>query len=121
MITSEQFLKICEIVVTAILGLSVLGSTIIFNRSQSKIEKHRLQKQLFGEFNKRYEILNDHLETITKYDSLEHLKDSKPKKYLFLRNKLNDYFNLCAEEYYWHKKGRIDENLWKSWEVGMNS
>ena len=58
MIASEPFLQISEIVVTAILGLSVLGSTIIFNRSQSKIAKHRLQKDLFGEFNKRYDVLN---------------------------------------------------------------
>lgn len=118
---SEPFLRISEVVVTATLGLSVLGSTIIFNRSQSKIEKHRLQKELFGEFNKRYELLNDYLEKITKYDSLKSLEDKNPKKYLVLRNKLNDYFNLCAEEYYWYKKGRIDDNLWKSWEVGMNS
>ena len=121
MMVSEPFLRISEVVVTATLGLSVLGSTIIFNRSQSKIEKHRLQKELFGEFNKRYELLNDYLEKITKYDSLKSLEDKNPKKYLVLRNKLNDYFNLCAEEYYWYKKGRIDDNLWKSWEVGMNS
>ncbi|MFT6638211.1 MAG: hypothetical protein ACJAYP_000780 [Flavobacterium sp.] len=120
-IASEPLLRVSEIVVTAILGLSVLGSTIIFNRSQSKIEKHRLQKDLFGEFNKRYDVLNDYLEKVTKYDSLEHLLKKKPKKYLFLRNKLNDYFNLCAEEYYWYNKGRIDKDLWKSWEVGMNS
>ena len=121
MIASEPFLQISEIVVTAILGLSVLGSTIIFNRSQSKIAKHRLQKDLFGEFNRRYDALNGHLEKITKYDSLEHLMDKKPNKYPFLRNKLNDYFNLCAEEYYWYKNGRIDKDLWQSWEVGMNA
>jgi hypothetical protein len=121
MIASEPFLQISEIVVTAILGLSVLGSTIIFNRSQSKIAKHRLQKDLFGEFNKRYDVLNGYLEKITKYDSIEQLMDKKPNKYPFLRNKLNDYFNLCAEEYYWYKNDRIDKDLWKSWEVGMNA
>lgn len=121
MIASEPFLQISEIVVTAILGLSVLGSTIIFNRSQSKIAKHRLQKDLFGEFNKRYDILNGYLEKITKYDSLEELMDKKPNKYPFFRNKLNDYFNLCAEEYYWYKNDRIDPDLWQSWEVGMNA
>ena len=119
--TSEPLLQISEIAVTAILGLSVLGSTIIFNRSQSKIAKHRLQKDLFGEFNKRYDVLNSYLEKITKYESLEDLEDKKPKKYEFLRYKLNDYFNLCAEEFYWYKNGRIDYDLWKSWESGMNS
>lgn len=120
MIVSEPFLQISGIVVTAILGLSVLVSTIIFNRSQTKIARHRLQKELFGEFNKRYDVLNCYLEKITKYESLEHLMNKKPNKYPFLRSKLNDYFNLCAEEFYWYKCGSIEKDLWNSWEVGMN-
>ena len=61
------------------------------------------------------------MEKITKYESLEELKEKKPNKYELWRYKLNDYFNLCAEEYYWYKKGRIDDTIWKSWQAGMNS
>lgn len=33
---------------------------------------------------------------------------------------IRKYFNLCAEEFYWYKKGRIDQEVWESWRVGMN-
>ncbi|SCY40942.1 hypothetical protein SAMN05192588_2728 [Nonlabens sp. Hel1_33_55] len=117
----EFWTNVLGILVTAGLGFAVWFSTKTFNKNQSEIASHQLQKELFSEFNKRYDILNGYLEKITRYESLEHLMAKKPNKYLFLRNKLNDYFNLCAEEYYWLNKGRIDKNLWKSWEVGMNS
>ncbi|GAA4230635.1 hypothetical protein GCM10022291_01240 [Postechiella marina] len=117
----ELVINILSVLVTLFIGVAVLVSTNKYNKNQSDIANHQLQKQLFGEFNKRYDVLNGYLEKITKYESLEHLKKNKPNKYPFLRNKLNDYFNLCAEEFYWYNKGRIDEDLWKSWEVGMNS
>jgi hypothetical protein len=37
------------------------------------------------------------------------------------KNAVIDYFNLCAEEYFWFKKGRIDEKIWKSWQAGMKA
>lgn len=38
-----------------------------------------------------------------------------------LKQKVIDYFNLCAEEYFWfHHKNRIDPIVWKSWHKGMN-
>ncbi|WP_138432392.1 hypothetical protein [Winogradskyella algicola] len=118
---SDTAIKLSEIVITSILGFSVLGATIIYNRTQNNIAKHRLQKELFSEFNKRYDKLNDDLEAITQFESMEMLMDQKPDEYKLLRYKLNDYFNLCAEEYYWYKNERIDLDLWKSWEAGMNS
>ncbi|MBK8516192.1 MAG: hypothetical protein IPL55_07840 [Saprospiraceae bacterium] len=30
-----------------------------------------------------------------------------------------DYLNLCAEEYLWYKKGRIDTEVWSAWKAGM--
>lgn len=117
----EFWTSTVSILVTGLVGLAVWVSTKKFNKNQSAIANHQLQKELFSEFNKRYDVLNGYLEKITKYESLEHLMDKKPNKYPFLRNKLNDYFNLCAEEYYWYKNGRIDPELWHSWEVGMNA
>ncbi|MFD0993173.1 hypothetical protein [Tenacibaculum geojense] len=117
----EFYTTAIEIAVTIGLGIIVWYSTKKFNNNQLEIANHQLQKQLFSEFNQRYDVLNDHLEKICKFNSLEELQSKKPKKYNFLRNKLNDYFNLCAEEYYWFKKGRIDKDVWLSWEKGMNS
>ncbi len=30
-----------------------------------------------------------------------------------------EYLNLCAEEYLWYKKGRIDAKVWEAWWAGM--
>ena len=38
----------------------------------------------------------------------------------FIKFKINDYFNLCAEEYYWYSKKRIDNRIWNSWKKGMD-
>lgn len=34
-------------------------------------------------------------------------------------NSIHDYINLCAEEYYWYKKGMVDEDVWCCWHKGM--
>ena len=76
----------------------------------------RLSKELFMEFNKRYDNINHRLYRIEK--KCKSLKDLENESKL--ESKLNDFFNLCAEEYYWCKKGRIDEFIWHAWSDGMN-
>ena len=47
-------------------------------------------------------------------------KENKNYKLTISESKLlNDYLNLCAEEYLWFSKGRIDNSVWQSWENGM--
>lgn len=73
-------------------------------------------KDLFKEFNARYDKINYSLHKIeAKCKNLKDLEEN-PK----LKNKLNDFFILCAEEYFWYKKGRIDEEIWLAWSDGMN-
>lgn len=105
-----------SVIATIVLGSSGLLITLIYNYHSSKLSKDKMNKELFTEFNKRYDALNDILEEIvSKCNNLEELN-----KYPELRFKLNDYFNLCAEEYYWYTKNRIDKRIWDSWEDGMN-
>lgn len=105
-----------SVIATIVLGSSGLLITLIYNYHSSKLSKDRMNKELFTEFNKRYDALNDILEEIVgKCNNLEELN-----KYPELRFKLNDYFNLCAEEYYWYTKNRIDKRIWISWKEGMN-
>lgn len=105
--------------VTVFLGLVVWYSTKKYNKTQIDLTNDRLQKELFTEFNSRYDELNNYLEIIVKSKTLKSFK--KEKDYDQLSCRLSDYFNLCAEEYYWYKKGRIDELIWNSWQTGMNS
>ena len=105
-----------SILATVILGLAGLFLTLIFNYHSRRMARDRMNKELFSEFNKRYDSLNEYLEEITQ--CCKDLDDLNA--YPNLRYKLNDYFNLCAEEFYWHTKDRIDKRIWLSWEEGMN-
>lgn len=103
-----------------IIGASGISATIYFSYRNYKLSYEVMQKQLFSEFNGRYDKLNNFLiEIEEKFQSLEEL--NKSSRSTFLKQKVVDYFCLCAEEYYWHKhKRRIDKIIWDSWQAGMN-
>jgi hypothetical protein len=86
---------------------AVLG--YIYFAQRQRLEKARLFKELFTEFNKRYDRLNDHLATI---GNTVPLGES-------LQRKVVDYFNLCAEEHLFYRLGYIDPLVWHSWCRGM--
>ena len=105
-----------SIIISSILGGCGLIITFVYSNFNRKLSKDKMNKELFTEFNARYDKLNDSLYIIiAKYKTINELEnDSK------LKNDLIDYFNLCAEEYYWHKKKRIDKIIWEAWSDGMN-
>jgi hypothetical protein len=97
-------------------GIVVAFISYKYNKNSTRIEQDRFSRELFMEFNRRYDKINDSLHLISLHcKNLNDLKNN-PK----LESKLIDFFNLCAEEYYWYKKGRIDEFLWQAWQEGMN-
>lgn len=101
---------------TISIGLIVAYISHRYNKHTQKMEHDRMMKDLFKEFNARYDKINHSLYEIEKkYKTLQDL-EKNPK----LEYKLNDFFNLCAEEYFWYKKGRIDESIWNAWSDGMN-
>lgn len=103
-------------IASVILGSFGLIITFVYNHDNRKLSNDKMNKELFMEFNNRYSKLNNSLfKIIAECDTIDDIrKDS------CLSNDLNDYFNLCAEEYYWYKKGRIDSLIWKAWLDGMN-
>jgi hypothetical protein len=113
------------VLATLLLGLLVWISTKAYNKNQTELAHDKLEKDLFAEFNSRYDALNEYLEKITAFGSLQGLEANinthVDQGNSILRYKLNDYFNLCAEEYYWYCKKRISERIWISWHAGMNS
>jgi hypothetical protein len=94
------------------LFLTVLGGTfsLFFLIQKQKLEELTLFKSLFENFNCRYDELNEKLNKIS--DDDKELTDEE-------KNTLNDYFNLCAEEYFFFEKGYIYPEVWKAWEKGM--
>ncbi|PKQ46075.1 hypothetical protein [Confluentibacter flavum] len=113
-ITILVFHLIIEIEPSLLLGL--LGGVITFFLGLTKIymEDDRFFKELYLDFNLRYDKLNSKLYKITKNKKSMKELDFKDKNVIY------DYFNLCAEEYFWFKKNRIEKAVWNSWKNGMN-
>lgn len=77
---------------------------------QQKLAETSLFKDLFTEFNRRYDTLNDRLAQIAAPGAQMDPAD---------RQTMVDYFNLCAEEYLFFSEGYIHRAAWRSWCAGM--
>lgn len=110
----------CLLALRATIGVSaesvaavIAGSlSFVYFVHTQKLEEIKLFKQLFTEFNQRYDSLNEPLYGILHGNSGDTLNDSQVST-------LTDYFNLCAEEYFYYKHGYIDSEVWKAWSNGM--
>jgi hypothetical protein len=94
--------------------LTWIGGTFsfVFFVQRQALEELRLSKELFTELNRRYDNLNEALNRIAARDPAEELESHE-------RDKLNDYFNLCAEEYLFYRQGYIYPEVWEAWLNGM--
>ena len=92
-----------------IISILAIGISLSFSVSQSSLANDRMFRELFMEYNQRYDRMNNDLYRIT--GIIELLPEDKQM--------IIDYFNLCAEEYLWFKKGRIPEDIWEAWKVGI--
>ena len=124
----EEFLNIIKSFGAIILALVASWLAYRHNKLTRELSNDNLQKQLFTEFNARYDRLNDLLQFIIRFSDEEEIQFvNAPDEEKFgdftksqIRFKINDYLNLCSEEYYWHSKKRIDNRIWNSWKKGMN-
>ena len=93
----------------AIIGVPV---AFLVASQKQKTEELRLFKELFTEFNERYDRMNKRLYDIpTEPEDLPLSPDE--------RNVLFDYFNLCGEEYLFYEQGYIYPRVWVAWRNGM--
>lgn len=91
--------------------LTIVGGVTGFLHSKHS-QEIQLFRELFCEFNKRYNTLNEQLNAIHSRPKGEPLQDADiPILY--------DYFNLCAEEYMYFAAGCIDCRVWQAWRNGM--
>jgi len=85
--------------------------SVLFFIHKQYLEELRAFKELFTDFNRRYNKLNDELLDIAE----EKRTGSDAQK------TLDDYFNLCSEEYLFYTKGLILDKVWGSWCRGMKA
>ena len=89
---------------------SILGLSYFALKQHS--EEVRLFKELFSSFNDRYDELNERLHALLSSSSDQEFTQDETML-------LYDYFNLCAEEYLYYRKGFIYPEVWFAWQNGM--
>ena len=94
--------------------VTIIGTILsfVYFAQKQNLEELRLFKELFTEFNQRYDRLNESLNRILLEDPDDELTAEE-------LDVLNDYFNLCGEEHLFFKKGYIYPEVWKAWLNGM--
>lgn len=91
--------------------LAAIASFAYFVQKQ-KLEETTLFRELFERFNERYNGLNEGLSRILTSKSDTSLAAGESAL-------LVDYFNLCAEEYLYFRRGFVFPEVWQSWYNGM--
>jgi hypothetical protein len=86
--------------------------SILYFLQKQRLEEIKLFREIFVECNKRYDKINDMLNSIVDGADNNALKPEE-------RAILNDYFNLCGEEYLYYTQGYIFPAVWKAWYNGM--
>jgi hypothetical protein len=96
--------------------LGIVGSALsgIYFVQKQRLEEMNLFKEIFTECNRRYDSLNKRLNAIAAVPEDQPLSEDE-------RNTLNDYFNLCAEEFLFFETGYILPSVWESWRNGILS
>jgi hypothetical protein len=96
---------------TGLIGAAV-GAALAFCYFAQKqnLDELRLFRELFTDFNLRYDDMNEKLEEI--HAGIQ-IGDTN------LRTILVRYFNLCAEEYLFYREGFIHRSAWRSWCLGI--
>ena len=112
----EIWISILNLLATAILSLMAYCLSRKYSKASQRLNEDQMFHQLFRDFNQRYDQLNSSLFKIAKEcKTIEDLNDDPQ-----LKSDLIDFFNLCAEEYYWYKRKRIHPKVWRTWKTGMN-
>ena len=102
-----------EVVTANVATICGAALGVVFFVQKQKLEELKMFEQLFMRFNERYAKLNDRMQAIV-------LSDDRGGEIIHnARNTLDDYFNLCAEEYLFYEQGHIIPLVWRSWCRGM--
>ena len=116
-------LVVSLLTLVATIGLGYVAYKISekYSKRTDKFNKDTIFHQLFRDFNSRYSRVNFALQELLDKCQDENYALHDLKKDGKLHDQIMDYFNICCEEYYWRKKGRIPNDVWNAWEIGMNN
>jgi len=81
----EYLLTNSQVVLTLIIGVITLIISYWFNDNNLVISQQKMEKELFKEFNERYDKLNDDLSKLDAVENLSQLKEIKSNSMLIKR------------------------------------
>jgi hypothetical protein len=99
------------LVAIAALALSIRQA--LSESRKSALADSRAQRELFEKFNERFNALNEDLNAIREGQFSAYGRKTA-------QGVIQDYLNLCSEEYLWKKRGLIDDEIWEVWLDGIN-
>ena len=117
-----------------IAAIIATAAAVIYNIAKHSHDKNVFKSNLFFSFNERYEKLRDELENLISWEANTEIYDAgHPDLETVIEEGLSDplgesqkhfrpifkYITLCSEQYYWHKRKMIDEQVWQSWKEAM--
>lgn len=76
------------------------------------LEETKMFRELFTEFNARYDKLNERLNDLVSRNPT-YPPNRSDADLLF------DYFNLCGEEFFFYRSGYIPSEVWDAWRYGI--
>jgi len=119
----EVFFKIIEVLKDlgpVIIAVVAICLTYRHHKHSRKIANDKMQMELHTKFSDEFEKLLPNLlvliDSELPQNNLSYGEEQEAINTLTIRK----YFNLCAEEFYWYDRGRIDKEVWNSWRNGMN-
>ncbi|HEY0667919.1 MAG TPA: hypothetical protein VGD22_07065 [Sphingobacteriaceae bacterium] len=117
----NDFFKEYDVIINACatisIGVVALIISFLYSHKSEKLSNDQIFYDLYTNFNSRYDKLNDILGRMEMQKDFDLVKLKADPIYY---KTAIDFFNICAEEYYWHEKDRIEKNVWTAWEYGMN-
>lgn len=91
-----------DIIIILVSIFGVIISLLSFQKSRFEV---------FNEFNKKYDELNEDLNLIR--------SNKEPKQGKIKEEVINDYLILCSEEFHWRWRFQISYKVWKNWRNGI--
>lgn len=110
LLTLVLFLISKDVELIPIVTLTATTLSLAHFIQKQKLDEMQLLRDLFKDFNARYDRLNDKLMKLS-----ESPKEISHEDITIII----DYFNLCGEEYFYYSKGYIDPVVWDAWYKGM--
>ncbi len=110
---------------SALATATIAVAALLITSSRNAWEKRKAQRELFESLNSRFNLMNEALNAVREWSKNgknlpTELRLSTPDSRVYKWPEIiQDYLNLCSEEYLWRRKGLVDKDVWNSWSEGI--